>query len=172
MFAKCAARLPLLTLASLAQLTGTKSRSTKYHATKMVGTSTTFGKARSVAGTTTLMPGRYVIVPCTTKADVEGSFALRVASDKGITLENNGDDMADADDEESDDEELGESVVPAGALEENEDSGFEEDDESRGLQSLMLMVGDLALYTKGLGEEITQLQGLCKVVEGKVAQLA
>jgi hypothetical protein len=152
------------------KLTGTKSRSTKYHSTKQHGACSGFSCARSVAGTTTLMPGRYVVIPCTTVPESEGPFTLRLLSDKVVTCENTGDDMADADDEESDDEELGESTIP-NTLAEMEDRGYEEDDATRGLQSLMLMVGDLAVYTRGLGEEINQLQDMCKDVEAKIAQI-
>jgi hypothetical protein len=40
------------------KLTGTKSRSTKFHATKMVGQSASISAARSVCGVSELMPGR------------------------------------------------------------------------------------------------------------------
>lgn len=121
-----------------------------------------------MSGILELLPGRYVICPCTMLPDKEGDFTVQVSSDVAIILENNGDKMADADDEESDDEELGESEITGGALDENEDNANEEDDDTRGLQSLMLMVGDLASYVKEVGGEIGHLEESCKEVEAKL----
>ena len=121
-----------------------------------------------MSGILSLLPGRYAICPCTMLPEKEGDFTVQVSSDVGIIMENNGDKMADADDEESDDEELGESEVAGGALDENEDNANEEDDDTRGLQTLMLMVGDLASYVKDVGGEIGHLEESCREVEAKL----
>ena len=116
------------------KITGTKSRSTKFHSKKLMGDSVTFGKVRSMSGILELLPGRYAITPCSMLPDIEGDFTVQVSSDVAIILENSGDKMADADDEESDDEELGESEITGGAVDQNEDNANEEDDDTRGLQ--------------------------------------
>jgi hypothetical protein len=126
----------------LMKITGTKARSTKFHPKKLLGCSTTFAATRSVSGVCEVMPGRYAVVPCTVRPDVELDFTVQIKSDKGIILENSGDKMAGQDDEESDDEELGEKgQVGGGVLDPNLEDGVEDDDETRGLQSMMLMVG-------------------------------
>ncbi|GMH55212.1 hypothetical protein TrST_g2872 [Triparma strigata] len=150
------------------KITGTKSRSTKFHAKKMMGGGVTFGKVRSISGVVSLMPGRYVVVPCTVNPDKEGEFTVQIKASTSIIFENSGNKMADADDEESDDEDLGESSITGGSLDENLDHGNEEDDSTRGLQSLMLMVGDLATYVKGVGGEVGMLEEACRDIEAKL----
>ena len=140
------------------KLTGTKSRSTKFHSKKVVGESVTFAKTRSVSGICELQAGRYVVVPCGTKADREGDFMCEIFSDKVISFENNGEKMSELDEEESDDEELGASEKVEGAFDENEDNENEDDDPARGLQSLMTMASDLAKYIQHVGGEVKGLE--------------
>ena len=150
------------------KITGTKSRSTKFHAMKLVGGSCIFAKTRSVSGILDLLPGRYAIIPCTVQHDKEGDFTLEVSSNLPVTFENTGNKMAEADDEESDDEALGASELEEWALSANEDNEVEEDDNTRGLQSLMLMVGDLASYVRDVGADIKNLEGHCTELEEKI----
>ena len=152
------------------KITGTKGRTTKFHPAKMAGLSATFARARSTSGVCDLMPGRYAIVPCTVEPDVELDFTLQVQSDKAIILENNGDKMADGDDEESDDEELGEVTPVVGVLDQNLEDSVEDDDETRGLQSMMLMVGDLATYVREVGREVKGLEENARELEARLEQ--
>ena len=50
----------------------------------------------------------------------------------------------------------------------HESDGMEDDDDSRGMQSLMLMVGDLAKYVGGVAGEVKSLQEQVKEVEAKL----
>ena len=151
------------------KITGTKARSTKFHRKKLAFTSSTFAKVRSVSGTAELMPGRYAVVPCTVEVDAELDFTVEVKSDKGVILENSGDKMSSQDDEESDDEELGEKgEVEGGWLTPNVEDGVEDDDETRGLQSRMLMVGELATYVREVGGEVKGLEEQCRELEAKI----
>ena len=151
------------------KLTGTKSRSTKFHTAKSVGSSVSFLKSRSSAGTLTLLPGRYAVIPCTSQQDKEGSFCLEIYADKVLAMENNGQGQAEADDEESDDEELGPNepadLAEGTCYEEYENSGFEDEDPSRGLQSMMRMVSDLVGKVNGVKGEVDALEKRCEEAE-------
>jgi hypothetical protein len=149
------------------KLTGTKERSTKFHVSKMVGSSVAFVKGRNVAGSFDLLPGRYAVVPCTSKPEQEGAFVLQIAADKVINLEKSGDAQTDADDEESDNEGLG-PAGSVGAIEEYESAACEEEDANRALQSLMFMVGDLVNYVKDVGSDVKGLEERCKQAELKL----
>ena len=123
-----------------------------------------------MSGILSLLPGRYAICPCTMLPEKEGDFTVQVSSDVGIIMENNGDKMADGDDEESDDEELGEVTPVVGVLDQNLEDSVEDDDETRGLQSMMLMVGDLATYVREVGREVKGLEENARELEARLEQ--
>ena len=152
------------------KLTGTKSRSTKFHSAKVVGESVVFAKTRSVCGVCELQAGRYVVTPCGIKADREGDFMCEIFSNKPISFENNGDKMSDVDEEESDDEELGVSEK-TDQFDANDDNDEEDEDDVRGLQSLMAMTGDLAKYIQQVSGEVSVLEGRCVEAEEKLAAM-
>ncbi|XP_069177251.1 calpain-B-like [Procambarus clarkii] len=53
---------------------------------------TKFFKTRTVTHRLELLPGRYILIPCTATADQEGEFLLRVFCEKAATMQENDED--------------------------------------------------------------------------------
>uniref|UniRef100_A0A6S9I198 Calpain catalytic domain-containing protein n=1 Tax=Heterosigma akashiwo TaxID=2829 RepID=A0A6S9I198_HETAK len=172
----------------LMKLSGNTSRVKKFTPKQMAGMSRTYSPSRSIAGQATLLPGRYAMIPTTfdNNASAAIDYIMEIYTDKPITLEQEGDAVADLDDlEEEEEEELaaegkaadavseekaGEgdrAALPPGHMAEDLEAEEDDDDESpdhMALESLQRQVADLA----GL---VVALQGDIKGLEGTVATL-
>mmetsp|Transcript_15945 Transcript_15945/g.21081 ORF Transcript_15945/g.21081 Transcript_15945/m.21081 type:complete len:603 (-) Transcript_15945:330-2138(-) len=174
----------------LMKLSGNISRVKSFNPKMMAGMSRTYSPSRSIAGQATLLPGRYAMIPTTftSSTDKAIDYILEIYSDKPITLEQEGDAVADLDDlEEEEEEELKEEeekkggVVEEGTegdqagpppsgmesdLEEDTDEDEEELDDMA-LENLQHQVADLASLVVQLQKDIKGLEGTVKTMEAK-----